>query len=124
MKFERGDLVKLLGERDGLSKSLQSVLMGDVVNKLKSQRRLIKKGVIKNDPISVSKWHAARTQQSKDRFRNVIEALLKGKSVGKEERKRLENYKRVHAVAEEDHWNAVKLAGWTVDEYERGVQAE
>jgi len=118
--FKRSELIDLLNKHDELSIAFQSVLSWDVVNKLKSQRQLIARGVIPNEKESVAKWHKARHEQSKDRYAGILASLLSEGEVGDGGRQTVQNYRRIHAIEEKQHIKALEKCGWTKREYDQG----
>ena len=93
IKFHRATLIKLMSRLPSLDTSLTSILSWDVVNKLKTQRQLITKGVIDNEKLSVSSWHRARHNQNKDRYKNLLTPLVRGNLLASKTKIAISNYR-------------------------------
>mmetsp|Transcript_22820 Transcript_22820/g.45507 ORF Transcript_22820/g.45507 Transcript_22820/m.45507 type:complete len:388 (+) Transcript_22820:360-1523(+) len=120
LKFERGELVRLLKEEPGLRKSLQSHLSWDIVSKLKLQRRALERGAFAD----ASAWTAKRNVQTDNRYEALVGAMVGGGSISEGDRRVVEKYRNVHVVDDDAHGRALEKVGWSEEEYRRGEKSE
>ncbi len=119
MRFKRSELVDLIQGHKSLKDTLLLSLSWDIVSKLKSQRHRLSGGDV---PVEYTrKWTSTRNAQTDGRYVALVSAMLGGESVVTEDNRRfINNYARIHSVADEKHEFALKQCGWTLEEFEDG----
>lgn len=116
LTWDRSQLVEMMQHDAGVRNSLKAAMSWDVVRKLKGQRTLIQEGRIDD----TEAWTERRNEQTKHRYVSILHALLQHPRLLQEYRKELNKYRNVHQIDESTHNEALKLVGWTPEEYERG----
>ena len=66
------------------------------------------------------KLHSAGPQHRVKAYRSMLEVALSDGQVTASERRLLETFRERHAIADKDHEEGLRAAGWSVDEYARG----
>ena len=68
----------------------------------------------------VTTRHSAGPQHRVKAYRSMLEVALSDGQVTASERRLLETFRERHAIADKDHEEGLRAAGWSVDEYARG----
>jgi CRP-like cAMP-binding protein len=116
MCWDRTELAYLMQRDTSLRRSLKAVLSWDIVRKLKGQRILISSNVIDNP----EEWTEKRNSQTQHRYSAILHNLLMHTKDLKLRRSELNKYRSIHHIDDEHHKAALKLYGWTPEEFEAG----
>ena len=115
--WERNDLMDLLHREKNLRRNLKAALSWDIVRKLKGQRlRLLQ---MEEDP---EDWTKRRTEQNHHRYAAILENMVHHSKHLKERKDDLKLYRLIHHIGDEQHEEALRRNGWTVEDFERGYR--
>ena len=121
MRWNRTELIKLLEKEKTLRRSFQSVLIWDVVSKLKAQRKIIlRKTLRRNDkPEEVV---AFEQSESEFQYVSILHNLLaREEDVDiKKYKEDMDQYRLIHHISDDCHRRALEHCGWTEEEYMAG----
>lgn len=118
IKWDRTELMELCSQNATLCRSLQFALSWDIVRKLKAQRMFLLNNRIDNPAL----WTLKRTEQSDNRYKNILRNILDhhGHLIG--HKNNLKKYREIHQIDNDHHLRALKECGWTSEEYDMGFK--
>jgi len=112
--WDRAELINLLEKESNLSKTFQSALNFDIVSKLERQKRHIDSAVGSEE--GVSEEHLL----AEERYINILKHRTTHAKISEHDRNEMFQYRTIHGIDNDEHAEALKKCGWTVDEFERG----
>eukprot|EP00521_Asterionellopsis_glacialis_P010068 CAMPEP_0195290898 /NCGR_PEP_ID=MMETSP0707-20130614/6577_1 /TAXON_ID=33640 /ORGANISM="Asterionellopsis glacialis, Strain CCMP134" /LENGTH=549 /DNA_ID=CAMNT_0040351081 /DNA_START=228 /DNA_END=1877 /DNA_ORIENTATION=+ len=119
LRWDRTELMELLGREKDLRNSIRAALSFDIVRKLKGQRSMLSEGRISD----ASHWTLKRKEQTDARYDAILHNLLRHRDSMTQWKDELRNYRVIHHIDDEHHRVALKRFGWTPEEFE-GLQFE
>lgn len=116
LRWNRTELMHLLEVDKSMRRSIKAVMSWDIVSKLKSQRTLLKSGVIPD----TEQWNDKAREQTLDRYKAILKNMLKHPRYLNKRKEELHKYRDIHHVDDEQHQRALAENGWTMEEFEAG----
>lgn len=116
LRWNRTELVELCRKDKTLYRSLQFSLSWDIVRKLKAQRKFLITQEVEDPEL----WTIKRKEQSDSRYTSLLQNILKHNGHLENHRNEIAKYRSIHQIDDELHGRALKMCGWTPEEFDLG----